>query len=69
MDQQRRHKKGYKNVQNGPIDSVPKDFIPNGQNPDNNAFFDWESNPLSSKGNSVLGEETDLYNPKPDKHS
>lgn len=64
MEEHRRHGKGYKDVQNGPLNSIPDDFIPNGINPDNNAFFGWASNPLSSKGNSVLAEETDLYNPK-----
>ncbi|HAU85787.1 MAG TPA: hypothetical protein DCW90_09865 [Lachnospiraceae bacterium] len=64
MEEHRKHKKGYKDVQNGPLNSIPDDFIPNGINPDNNAFFDWESNPLSSKGNSVLSEETNLFNPK-----
>lgn len=64
MEEHRRHGKGYKDVQNGPLNSIPDDFIPNGINPDNNAFFDWGINPLSSKGNSVLAEETNLYNPK-----
>lgn len=63
MELQRHHGKGYKEVQNGPLNSIPKDFIPNELNPDNNAFFDWESNPLSSKGNSVIAEKTDLFNP------
>lgn len=63
MEMQRKHGKGYKNVQNGPLNSIPDDFIPNGIDPDNNAFFDTESNPLSSKGNSVIAEDYSLYNP------
>lgn len=65
MEQQRRHGPGYKEVQNGPLNSIPDDFIPSQLNPDNNAFFDCRSNPLSSKGNSILAEETMLYDPKP----
>lgn len=63
MDEKRRHGKGYKDVQNGPLNSLPKDFIPNGINPDNNAFFDQASNPLSSKGNSVNYEQDTVFNP------
>lgn len=63
MDEKRQHSKGYKKVQNGPLNSIPKDFIPNGINPDNGSFYDWASNPLSSKGNSVSGEKDELFNP------
>lgn len=65
MEEKRHYGKGYKEVQNGPLNSIPDDFIPSGLNPDNNAFFDWASNSLSSKGNSIATEETDLFNPKP----
>lgn len=63
MEQKRKHGKGYKEVQNGPLNSIPDDFIPNGLNPDNGAFFGYASNPLSSKGNSVSEEEPGLFNP------
>ncbi len=63
MSQQRHHGKGYKDIQNGPLNSIPKDFIPNGINPNNNAFYDYDNNPLSSKGNSVLAEDYNLFNP------
>lgn len=51
----------YKKVQNGPKNSIPKDFIPNTCAPDNNPFFDDTFNPLSSKGNSVLADDKDLF--------
>lgn len=63
MAEKRRHSKGYKDVQNGPLNSIPEDFIPSGINPDNGAFYDWASNPLSSKGNSVIYEEDKVFNP------
>jgi len=63
MNHQKHHGKGYKEVQNGPRNSIPKDFIPSGINPNNNAFFDCEANPMSSKGNSVIAEEYNLFDP------
>lgn len=68
MEEKRRHGKGYKEIQNGPLNSIPDDFIPSGLNPDNGAFFGRASNPLSSKGNSVSAEEATLFDP-PDKNS
>jgi len=52
----------YKKVQNGPRNSLPKDFIPNTDiAPDNNPFFDDTYNPLSSKGNSILADDERPY--------
>lgn len=54
-------KSEYKEVQNGPKNSIPKHFIPNGMSPDNGVFFGDLDNPLSSKGNSVVAEDYGIF--------
>lgn len=63
MEEKRKHGKDYKNLQNGPLHSIPDNFIPSRLNPDNGTFFDWVNNPLSSKGNSISAEEPTLFHP------